>query len=162
MRRPLAGEGNMKTAVAALFQAAVLLLAWALPAAAAPPITWTQDFTAAQKAAAANKHPLVIFFIGNGKFDQSLFDLPAFDAVSDRAEFVFVGADMDDEVTDDQKSIEAVYQVDTYPSLLMVDPIFTTDAAGKTDYSMRIRVRCATPSMAACAATIAAAINAGQ
>jgi len=151
----------MRAAYAALVAAAILAFGVALPAAA-DPIRWGQDYMAAAKAAIVNHQPIVLLFIGNDTFDDSLFDLPAFDANPDRAQYDFVGVAMDDTLDDDQQQIEASFGVDTYPALLLVEPVAAQGADGKPGFDMKVRLRCSGQPMPACASTIAAAINAGE
>ena len=79
---------------------------WVSVPAAAEQLRWGQDLPTSEGIAMTLNQPLVLYFIGNDELDDSLFGIDGFDAVAGKAQFVFVGADMNDEVTPDQIAIE--------------------------------------------------------
>ena len=130
------------------------------PALAAEQVRWGQDLPTSEGIAMSQGEPVVVYFIGNDTFDDSLFSVDGFDAVAGRAQFVFVGANMEDETTQDQLDIESKFQVTTFPALLLLEPVKEGDGADQ--YHFKERVRCDSRPMEECSKIIGNAIRAGS
>ena len=124
------------TLIAALLSA----LVWQ-PAVAAP-IHWSQNLHNEEWIALGFKKPVVVMFVGNGKFDAAAFKREGLDSIGDMAEFVWVGADLQDKVTPDQIALEHQYNVTKFPTLIVLRAVKTgTDSKGD-HYSFREVARC--------------------
>ena len=136
---------------------------WVSVPAAAEQLRWGQDLPTSEGIAMTLNQPLVLYFIGNDELDDSLFGIDGFDAVAGKAQFVFVGADMNDEVTPDQIAIEKQYHVTTFPTLLLLEPMKSaTSSNGSDQYTFKERVRCDSRPMEECSKILGNAIRAGS
>ena len=145
-------------------QAGMLLLfaALAMPVQAAGPM-WSQNLEQQQLLALVQKKPLVIFFIGNGKFDYGLFDREPLDSISGQVELAWVGANLKDQTTPDQIALEKKFQVTRFPTLLLMRPVKTGTKPDGDHYTFRESARCVVgPIQGQCAKLIIMALNAGQ
>jgi hypothetical protein len=131
--------------------------------AAAEELRWGQDLPTSAGIAMTLNQPLVLYFIGNDEFDDSLFGIDGFDVVAGKAQFVFVGADMNNQTTPDQIDIEKQYHVTTFPTLLLLEPMKSgTSSNGSDQYTLKERVRCDSRPMEECSKIIGNAIRAGS
>lgn len=147
----------MRCAFAAL--AAAFL---AVPAARAA-VSWSQDLRGQEMLALAQKKPVIVFFIGNGKFDATLFNREPVDRLGDKAFYAFVGADLQDKTTPDQIALEKQFNVTQFPTILLLRAVMTKkDSESGGFYDFRESARCPVTTPGACAALIMAAIRNGQ
>jgi hypothetical protein len=148
----------MRTELRVLFLLAVL----AAPVQATEP-SWSQNLEQQQLLAMAFKKPLVIFFMGNGKFDYGLFDREPLDSIAGQAELAWVGANLKDQVTPDQIALEKKFQVTHFPTLVLMRPIKTGTTPKGDQYTFRESVRCVVgPIQGQCAKLIVMAVERGQ
>jgi hypothetical protein len=148
----------MQTAIRAVFLLALL----AAPVQAAGP-SWSQNLEQQQLLAMAFKKPLVILFMGNGKFDMGLFDREPLDSIVGQAELAWVGPNLKDQVTPDQIALEKKYRVTQFPTLLLLRAVKTGTSPKGDQYTFRESARCvAGPIQGQCAKLIAMAVKMEQ
>jgi hypothetical protein len=140
-----------------------LLTLLVLHAAAAAGLNWSQNLHDEEWIALTYKKPVVVLFVGNGNYDPSIFERESLEPIADQAEFVWVGADLDNKVAPDQIALERQFNVTQFPTLVLLRPVKTgTDAAGD-HYSFRESTRCVeNDAPGSCAQNIILAVETGQ
>jgi hypothetical protein len=134
-------------------RSAALLLLAAVPAQAMP--DWIQDLKQQQTEAIRRSQPVVVFFIGNGRFDVNFFKSEPLDAITTKARFVWVGPDLSNTVDPAQFAVERSLNVGREPVMLVLRRTGTTDTFHET-------FRCAITKPGVCAAAIVKSVQSGK
>jgi hypothetical protein len=132
--------------------AALALLA-AAPAQAMP--DWIQDLKQQQAEAIKRNQPIVVFFIGNGRFEVNIFEREPLDAITTKARFVWVGPDLSNTVDQAQFAVERSLNVGREPVMLVLRRSGTSNTFHET-------FRCSITKPGVCAAAIAGAVQSGK
>src|SRR3569833_658899 len=94
--------------------------------------TWSPDLQAQEKVALLLNILAVVMFMGDDKFDGTLFNREPVDQLGDKAQYACVGPNIKDQVTPDQIALEKQYNVTIFPTIMNQQPNKTEGHGGGT------------------------------
>ena len=107
--------------------------------------------------------PVIVIFMGNGKFDGTIFSREPVDQLGDQAQYAWVGPNLKDQVAPDQIALEKQYNVTKFPTIMILRALKSDGgASGNGNYTFRETARCLVVLPGQCAKLITMAVKAGQ
>ena len=87
--------------------------------------------------------PVIVVFMGSGKFDGTLFNREPVDQLGDKAQYAWVGPNLKDQVTPDQIALEKQYKVTQFPTIMILRALKADGGGGGNgNYTFRETARC--------------------
>jgi hypothetical protein len=143
--------------------AAFCLSLLAVCSANAADLGWSQNLQQQELIALGIHKPVVVFFIGNGRFDSSIFNSEPLQPLANQVRFAWVGSNLENQVTPDQIALEKQYRVSKFPTLLLLRAVKTGASGPSGDhYEFRESFRCVVSQPGACASAIITAVETGE